>query len=60
MNRSPLTRRFLYGQFTYGEALATFLIVAEMLWILIHWIADTNGFRRNVRSTGVLPAQQAP
>jgi hypothetical protein len=34
--------------------------VAEMLWILIHWIADTNGFRRNVRSTGVLPAQQAP
>jgi hypothetical protein len=53
MNHNPLTQRFFRGQFTYGEALVTLLIVVEMLWILIYWAADKDGFRKNVRATGV-------
>lgn len=54
MRWSPLCRRFFRGQFTYGEALVCFALFAQMAWILLHWILDTDGFRRNVRTTGAL------
>lgn len=58
MNRNPLCHRVGKTKFTYGEALVTAIILAEMMWMLLHW-SISEEFRTNVRTTGapsVLPA----
>jgi hypothetical protein len=51
MRRNPLCRRVPGGAFTCGELLATAVIAAQMLWMLLHWAIDTH-MRTDVIHTG--------
>lgn len=59
MNHSPFVRRFWRGQYTVGELIVTLLIIAQMLWITMHWAIDTDGFRRDIKRTGA-PRRSPP
>jgi hypothetical protein len=51
VNGSPLSRRVGRKQFTWGEALVVFALVAEMVWMAA-MVAINPVFRVNVRRTG--------
>jgi hypothetical protein len=50
--RNPLCRRMPGGAFTYGDLAATGAIVAQMLWMLLHWAINPR-MRTDVIHTGM-------